>query len=255
MGYPVVSQYKYLGTWLNERLTLDTQIAHIVKKSNFIRSRLSPSLYNASLDFRRNMWQIFILPSYEFIIPLYYYETAKTSRQKLERLLRNSFKSYTGIKRTTSTDLINDLMAYNIRERSDYLFYVSEQKWRYRKRNEFYHKHDDENLESRKPVEMPNLCKNLPKSIIKYINLQTALCPHCKKNNIIVRLSKEHVAQNHNTDILSVHSIARLVRTFVKAKAKKNKNKKEKISRAAIQEYADSLIQENLDKLKRLLDG
>jgi len=254
MGYPVVSQYKYLGTWLNEKLTLGTQIAHIAKKSNFIRSRLSPSLYSASLDFRRNMWQIFVLPSYEFIIPLYYYETAKTSRQKLEVMLRNSFKSYTGIKRATSTSLINDLMAYNIKERSEYLSYISEQKWLHRKRNEFYYRHEDENFESHRPQQLPNLCKNLPKSIIKYINLQTALCPQCKGNNITARLSKEHVAQNHDTEILSVHSIARQVRKFVKAKAKKRKNRREKISRAAIQEYADSLIQTNIDKLKRLLN-
>src|SRR5688572_20539823 len=119
MGYPIVNQYKYLGTWLNEKLTLNTQIKHIRKKTNFIRSRLSPALYNASLDFRRNMWQIFVLPSYEFIIPLFYYETSKTNQQKLLTMLRSSFKSFTGIQKTASTNLINDLMAYDIEKRSN----------------------------------------------------------------------------------------------------------------------------------------
>ena len=43
-GFPVVNQYKYLGSWLNQKLTLDAQISHMKKKFNFIRSRLSPAL-------------------------------------------------------------------------------------------------------------------------------------------------------------------------------------------------------------------
>ena len=65
-GYPIAGKYKYLGTWFYQKLTFDDQIEHINKKTYFIRSRLSPSLYNASLDFRKNLWQIFVLPMYEF---------------------------------------------------------------------------------------------------------------------------------------------------------------------------------------------
>lgn len=30
-GYPIVNKYKYLGTWFNQKLTMDTQIKHIRK--------------------------------------------------------------------------------------------------------------------------------------------------------------------------------------------------------------------------------
>ena len=99
MEYPIVNQYKYLGTWFNQKLTLDTQIQHILEKTYFIRSKLSPTLYTASLDFRKNLWQIFVIPMYEFMLPLYYHEESSTKKELVQRMLRKSFKSYTSIKK------------------------------------------------------------------------------------------------------------------------------------------------------------
>ena len=82
MGYPIVNKYKYLGTWLDQKLTLDTQLQHIQKRTYAIRSRLTPTLYGASLDFRKNLWQIFVAPLYEFLLPLFYYEQSKTKREQ-----------------------------------------------------------------------------------------------------------------------------------------------------------------------------
>ena len=31
MEYPIVSQYKYLGTWLNQKLTLDTHLEAVMR--------------------------------------------------------------------------------------------------------------------------------------------------------------------------------------------------------------------------------
>jgi hypothetical protein len=180
MEYPIVSQYKYLGTWFNQKLTMDTQIGYIIKKTNFIRSRLVPALYNATLDFRKNLWQIFILPLYEFILPLYYYEEAATNKEKLSLLLRNSFKSYTGLKKNVDTQLIEDLMTYNLPTRSCHLHYISTQKWVARLNGTVYEQYGDPN-EFARPKRALNLCKNQPKAMIKYINMQTVPCPMCKK--------------------------------------------------------------------------
>lgn len=128
MKYPIVSEYKYLGTWFNQKLTLDTQIHHILKRTYFIRSRLSPTFYTASLDFRKNLWQIFVLPMHEYMLPLYYHEESLTKKELVLRMLRKSFKSYTSLNKTVNTDLIHDLMGYNIAERSQFIQHISEKK-------------------------------------------------------------------------------------------------------------------------------
>jgi len=56
-GYPVVNQYKYLCCWLNQKLTSDTHISFMLRKISFIRSHLSPALYNTSLEFRKNNYK------------------------------------------------------------------------------------------------------------------------------------------------------------------------------------------------------
>ena len=104
---------------------------------------------------------------------------AQINKKKVELALRKSFKAFTGLKKTTSTTLINDLMAYDIHHRSDYLSYISEQKWQFRERGQLYKPWEDENPEIASPKWPENRWKNQPKPMIKYINMQTSLCPAC----------------------------------------------------------------------------
>jgi len=69
LGIPVERKYKYLGLWLNQKLTLDDQIEHIKKKSKFIKVKLGPVLTNSSLGYRKNLWELFIRPLFEFALP------------------------------------------------------------------------------------------------------------------------------------------------------------------------------------------
>ena len=188
MEYPIVSQYKYLGTWLNQKLTLDTQVEYVMKSAEAIRRKLSPVIYHTSLDFRKNLWQVFIQPLFEFTLPLYYFEEASTRKQKLQVCLRNSFKSFTTLKRTVKSELIDELMGYNVEERSKEIHVVSTLKWVCRRNGNIYEK---ESSQTKK--EKTNLCKNQPKVMIKYINMQTASCSRCKLNNSIIRCIKEHI--------------------------------------------------------------
>ena len=71
MDYPVVKHYKYLGTWLEQKLKLDTHLSQMFKKENFMRMKLRPVLYNCTLDLRKNLQQIFILSMYEYLEALY----------------------------------------------------------------------------------------------------------------------------------------------------------------------------------------
>jgi len=122
-GYPVVKSYKYLGTWLNQKLTLDTQLEFTVKKMNFILSRLCPSLNSTSLEFRKSIWQLFILPLYELGIPLYHSENVKCHKNNFEIKPRNSFRAFTGLRKSVAVSLLDNLMGYNQEERSQKLWY------------------------------------------------------------------------------------------------------------------------------------
>ena len=128
MGYPIVNHYKYLGTHLNQKLNLGIHLQYINKKSNFIRSKLIPILYNSSLDLRKNLWQIFIVPLFEFALPLYYYERTKSKRSSFARNVRNSFRSFTSLKNPVEITLVENLMGYDFDNRAMFLHDSSIQK-------------------------------------------------------------------------------------------------------------------------------
>ena len=190
-GFPIVESYKYLGTWLNKKLTLADQIKQILNKTYFIRNRLSPALYNASLDFRKNLWQIFVLPMYEFALPIYSAECTTSWREKLNKLLRASFRSYVGLKKTVKLDMLTKLMGYSLEERSTQLKHISEQKWQCRRRGRLYAATSDYLQKTWKKT--TNICKGLPRAMIKYVNMQTSLCPICKKDNIFRQSNVQHL--------------------------------------------------------------
>lgn len=119
--YPVVDKYRYLGTWFTQKLTIDEQMKHFIKKTYFIRSRLTPIMYNASLELRKNLWQIFVPPSplYEFTLPLFWAEEAKTRKAKVLTQLKKTVKLY----------LIEELMGYNMENRSVLMGKIAAKKW------------------------------------------------------------------------------------------------------------------------------
>jgi len=205
--YPIVGEYKYLGTWLSHKLDLEPQIQFINKKVNFMKHKLSPCLYNATLELRKNLWQVFVLPLFEFTIPIYYYEKSITKKQRLESIIRKSFKSFTGLGKTVETKLIEDLMGYNIQRRSQHIKYISEKKWESRLKGENYNPTKDPNKHLAVPPKNTNQCKYLSKTMIKYINIQTALCPKCKEQNLLRRCTQDHLETNHRIKIDSVSQI------------------------------------------------
>jgi hypothetical protein len=253
-GYPIVSEYKYLGTWLNQKLTMDSQIKQIIKKTNFLREKLTPFLYTSSLDMRKNLWQMFICPSYEFLLPLYSFEQAKTKRTKVETLVRKSFKSYTGLKKTVESSLIDKLMAYNIQSRSKQIQYISEQKWIYRLEGKTYKQEADNRTESQQEMKIKNWCKNQPKSLIKFINIQTALCPKCKEKGFTTRCTRSHLAKVHHIKVESIETIVDTILELTEEQTRKKRDDETKLSRENLVKKANEIIQPNLHKLKNFLN-
>ena len=75
---------------LTNKLSMGSQLCYIKNKSEDIHRRLSPFLYKADLDTKKNLWQIFVQPLIEFILPLYKWETAKTNILKTNSIIRSS---------------------------------------------------------------------------------------------------------------------------------------------------------------------
>ena len=241
--YPIVDKYKYLGTWLSQKLTIDSQIQFIEKKTNFMKHKLSPCLYNATLDARKNLWQVFVLPLFEFTLPIYYYEDSTSKRHKLEQVLRTSFKNFTGLGKRVETCLIEDLMGYNLESRSEHIQHVSEKKWEARLNGKQY---------MAKFPKKQNKCKYFSKEMVKYINLQTALCPKCKEQGIVKRCSSVHLDTSHHLKIDSVDFIFNYLQEHSKKvivdesnrKVTKPKNRKEMI------ETFSEIFDPNYNKIK-----
>ena len=172
-----------------------------------------------------------------------------TRKEKIRTALRNTFKSFTNLKKTVKTELIEDLIGYNIDERSNELQHISLEKWTCRKQGIKYDR-------TERGEKTPNLCKNQPRALIKYINMQTSLCPTCKDKKIVARCSKEHLESIHNYEITDVYEITRKVTDLTEKQKNKDekKGRESQLSRKRIVEYAEKLIQPNVQKLKQFLN-
>lgn len=160
-------------------------------------------------------------------------------------------QKFTSLKRTTKSELIDDLMGYNADERSRDMYTVSSQKWICRKEGKIYEK---ETLQIRKKT--PNLCKYQPKAMIKYINMQTSLCPECKRNDVTIRCSREHLEKCHNIRIADEYEIISKVTDFRESQRRNNRSKENPVllKRGTLLEFAESLIEPNIEKLKTFLN-
>ena len=146
-------------------------------------------------------------------------------KQNFEGLLRKSFKSYTGLKKTVENKSVEDLMGYNIQERSRHLQHISEQKWYAREEGKIYDPFADPNKELAFPPKPKNICKYMPKLMVKYVNIQTILCPRCKEIGIISRCTRAHLGASHNVEIESVDCIAKNLGELAEKQKKKQRNK------------------------------
>ena len=78
-GVPIVTKYKYPGTYLASILTMNCQIECIERKSNFLFTRLCPYLSCATADARKDMWRTMVFPLFNALLILLYFEKAKTN--------------------------------------------------------------------------------------------------------------------------------------------------------------------------------
>lgn len=135
----MVKNYKYLRVWVNQKLTLDDQIKHIAKKSKFIKVSLAPLLSVASLEYRKNLWILFVRPLLDFTLPIHAVEDAESRKEELRRLVRKTFKDFTKLSSTTPNNIIIELCGYDVDSRSKLMMEEQLSKWKQRMRKCLYH--------------------------------------------------------------------------------------------------------------------
>ena len=115
-GIPVVAKYKYLGTFLDPKLTMKAQNQHIETKSNFLFTKLYPYLANATAEGRKDMWRTMVLPLFNTVLALIYFEKSKTNTYKTLRVLIGTFKKFMMIPVNTCTELVGEMIGTDIEE-------------------------------------------------------------------------------------------------------------------------------------------
>ena len=199
---PVVAEYKYLGLIVDQKLTLTKQLAYIEEKTNHQRSTLWPLLKAFSLTERINLWTILCRPLIEMLIFPYYAERSTVNINKVHIKVRQTFKKFCLFKKNIDNETIEQLMDYNLHERAGKVVQTTDIKWNAR----LQHKAPNPN---EYPKEKPekNTIKWLPKELVEFINIKTALCKDCN-----TPCNSDHLAEAHNTQVPTNNEILEIIR-------------------------------------------
>lgn len=237
-GIPVVACYKYLGMWVDQKLYMGLQLDQIKKKADWISIKLWPVLKRVSMEYCKNLWTILIRPLFEQLSILYYSERSKTEREKVQLALRYTFKRFTLLKKNISSEVIHDLMQFDIDERANQNMAATKKKWENRMGKEFYVK---EELISN----TQNPRRILPKELQKILNLQVAKCPVCRENRTC---SKDHMERQHQ---ILIPSYKELIETIERKTAEARDNK---LPRKQTIEHIGNFINIYIDRINQFLN-
>ena len=113
---PILSKYKYLGTYFDSKLTFQEQLSFIRRKSSSLFVKLYPYLSNATAGGRKDMWRTMICPLFNALLVLLYFEKSESHHQQMLRLWRKTFKEFMMIPKSTSTALIDEMIGIDLIE-------------------------------------------------------------------------------------------------------------------------------------------
>ena len=155
----------------------------LISKIRFISYRLGPLLPKISTDYKINLWKTLIQPLINFSLPLMAHNTW-TRINKFERSLKCCFKRFLGLCLSTDNKIVNRLIHFNLHELALSQEEASLSKWNQR----LFHLTVTKKLKS-EPI---SPCPLLPKSFIKFVNIQKSKCPNCGTLNSAHHLQNVH---------------------------------------------------------------
>ncbi len=182
-GIPVVDSYKYLGVWIDNKLSPKKHIDYLfgVKgneegltaqrgKINFLVGTLGKCLQNVSFDYRANLWITFIRPLF---LPLATLATIlnNTEKEIIQTKLRISLRKFLGLPKNFSNDILCQIFPIDFCEWMEIESENNKMKWEARR--------------MRTELECPRKYKviiqrYIPSEFSKLLRCFTATCRVCK---------------------------------------------------------------------------
>jgi hypothetical protein len=231
-GVPIVSKYKYLGTYLDSKLTMKTQLAFIRKKSNFLYTKLYPYLIHASANGRKDMWRTMVCPLFNGALALFNFEPATTHLLNFLRLWRYTFKMFMMIPKSTNTELVDEMIGINIFEIQEINAQNSARKWQARR--------DKTELELMPKPKVKDYLRGISNDWCQILKHQCSLCPICQDST----KNANHMDEKHNIEILSYKILWEEIKEFhdKKVEEQKKKNKIMKVKRQIFLEHWSGIL-------------
>ena len=175
---PICEEYKYLGTWLNTKLTCGPQINFIKKKTGFLFVRLYSYLVQASADGRRDMFMTMVAPLFHAAHILLHSEPSLAQRNNLEALWRITFKRFLLISKRTNSILINEMIGKDLKDLAYETYFNSKAKWTSRKLFGEPTNHGE--------TWRDNKLRAVPNCWCKLINTMVLPCPACRVKGVMM---------------------------------------------------------------------
>lgn len=222
---------------------MNKQIEHIRKKADWISIKLWPVLKKVSLEYCKNLWTILIRPLFEQLSILYYCERGQTNREKVHLALRYTFKRFTLLKKNVSSEIIHDLIQFDIDERSNHNMQITKRKWENRLGKTLYtpEAHNlaglDKDLQKKRRI--------LPKELQKILNLLVAKCPKCEQTRICYQ---KHMQEEHQ---ILIPTYKELISTIER---KTEEARQRRLFRKQTMEYVGRFINVYIDRMNHFLN-
>jgi hypothetical protein len=194
-GIPIVSKYKYLGTHLDSKLTIQAQIDFIRQKSNFLFVKLYPYLSHATAGGRKDMWRTMVYPLFNAIWAFLYFEKANSYRQQVLRLWRQTFKRFMMIPKSTNSELVDEMIGIDLVELITLNVENAAKKWEGRC--------DRKNPRLKRRTKPKDYLRGIPREWCLILKQQCSLCPICKNST----RNEWHMETKHNMEIFPYKEI------------------------------------------------
>jgi hypothetical protein len=108
-GYPVVQQYKYLGTVMDGSLGVSAHLTSIARKVTWLNARMTPVRNFKDLRLNINLYKVLIEPLVALGIP-YYLRTSLTEQRKYATFANKAFKKFCVLPRSLPNEILDNLI-------------------------------------------------------------------------------------------------------------------------------------------------
>ena len=215
MNYPIVDKYKYLGVWLDEKLNPETHLKSYKPKINYLisRFRMIPKK-SITPRYLINIWTLIIRPIYDYAFCLAKLKNITGEKKYIAEEMQ-SFKKLMSLRKTTSNELIKDLIGYDPEKLCLENIRRAEQRWTERKSH--VNQNNDETIKYRRQTSNTFITWNM----LWHNNL---LFSKCENHNTII--TPNHIKNFHNITNLPNLSTILFEDYVLHEKIKKSKSKR-----------------------------